>query len=68
LSGKSVDWKKRDVAKKFPEIGVDEGPFRMLLDLREQSISELQIEPRPFFGEYLKSIEVLVAHVDRLEK
>jgi hypothetical protein len=39
-----------------------------LLDLREQTIGELQLEPRPLFAEYLKSIEVLVSFVDRLEK
>jgi predicted nucleotidyltransferase len=68
LGGISIDWKKREVARKLAEIGVDPAPFVTLLDLREQTIGELQVEPRPLFGEYLKCIAVLVSYVDRLEK
>lgn len=68
LSGASVDWKKREVARKLDSIGVDSSAFVSLLDLREQHISELQLEPRALFGEYLQRIETLVAFVDRLEK
>lgn len=68
LSGREADWKKREVARKLVEIGVDGAPFLSLLDLREGTIGELQLEPRPLFAEYLKRIETLVAFVDRLEK
>jgi predicted nucleotidyltransferase len=68
LAGIAAEWKKREVARKLAQIGVDAQPFLTLLDLREQNIGELQIEPRPLFGEYLKNIEVLVSYVDRLEK
>jgi predicted nucleotidyltransferase len=68
LAGIAVEWKKREVARKMAQIGVDPQPFLTLLDLREQNIGELQIEPRPLFGEYLKNIEGLVSYVDRLEK
>jgi predicted nucleotidyltransferase len=68
LGGISIDWKKRAVARKLADIGVDSTPFLTLLDLREQTIGELQIEPRPLFGEYLKSIGVLISYVDGLEK
>jgi hypothetical protein len=68
LAGIAVEWKKREVARKLAQIGVDTQPFLTLLDLREQNIGELQIEPRPLFGEYLKNIEILVSYVDRLEK
>jgi hypothetical protein len=68
LAGIAVDWKKREVARKLKQIGVDSTPFLTLLDLREQTIGELQIEPGLLFGEYLKNIEVLVSYVDRLEK
>jgi hypothetical protein len=63
-----VDWKKRAVANRLAQIAVDPAAFLTLLDLREETIGELQIEPRPLFAQYLKSIEVLVAYVDRLEK
>ncbi len=68
LAGVSVDWKKREVARKLEEIGVDSAPFLTLLDLREQTIGESQLEPRSLFGDYLKRLKVLVAFVDRLEK
>ncbi len=68
LSGIAVDWKKRAVARKLTEIGVDATPFESLLDIRAERISDLQVEPQALFGDYLKNIEVLVAHVDRLEK
>ena len=68
LSGTTVDWKKRDVARKLQEIRIDGEPFVSLLDLREQSISELQLDPRQLFERYLKSIEALVVFVDRIEK
>ncbi len=68
LHGVSVEWMKRDVARKLESIGVDGTPFLSLLDLREQTIGGLQLEPVPLFGEYLQQIEALVAFVDRLEK
>jgi hypothetical protein len=68
LSGANVDGTKRDLARKLDDIRVDGEPFTTLIDLREQSISELQLDPRQLFERYLKSIETLVAFVDQIEK
>lgn len=68
LHGSAAAGPKRDVAKKLESLGVAPEPFLALLDLREQSVGELHLDPRTLFGEYLHSIEMLVAVVDRLEK
>lgn len=68
LAGRDVEWRKRDIARKLEEIGIDRGPFATLLDLRQQQMSALQVQPLALFGDYLKQIEKLVMFVDRLEK
>jgi hypothetical protein len=52
----------------MPDIGADSGPFDTLLDLREQSKLARDVDAEALFGSYLKQIEALVGHVDRLEK
>ncbi len=68
LSGVSATGGKREVARRLETAGVDGAPFVALLDLREQSIGEMQLDPRTLFGDYLRSIETLIALVDKLEK
>ena len=68
LSGVGVEWQKREVARNLPAIGVDAAPFDILLDLREQKKKRGDVDAHELFAEYLKQIEVVVAHVDRLEK
>ncbi|MGI8742490.1 MAG: nucleotidyltransferase domain-containing protein [Bryobacteraceae bacterium] len=68
LSGISADWKKRGVLSRLPEIGVDASPFERLLDVREQKRKASELEPGPLLEPYLREIEALVSHVDRLEK
>lgn len=68
LSGIEVEWQKRAVASNLPTIGVDSAPFDTLLDLRERKKTSGDVETETLFANYLKQIEALVAHVDRLEK
>ena len=68
VSGLEAGLQKRDVSQKLASIGVDPGPFDILLDLREQKRKAGEVEPTELFARYLKQIEALVAHVDRLEK
>lgn len=68
VSGNSVGSAKRDIAAQLVTIGADAEPFDTLLDLREQKRKPSEVEPAPLFGRYLKQIEAVVAHVDRLEK
>ena len=68
LSGVSATGGKLEVARRLETAGVDGAPFVALLDLREQSIGEMQLDPRTLFGDYLRSIETLIALVDKLEK
>jgi predicted nucleotidyltransferase len=68
LSGISAGWQKREVAKNLGAIGVDAAPFDTLLDLRERKKKPGDVDPELLFASYLKQIEAVVAHVDRLEK
>jgi predicted nucleotidyltransferase len=68
VSGIAVGSDKRGIASQLGAIGVDASPFDTLLDLREQKGKPADVEPSPLFGRYLKQIEAVVAHVDRLEK
>jgi len=61
-------WRKREVVRHLPDIGVDGTPFDTLLDLRDQSKRAGDVDPEALFASYLKQIELLVAHVDQLEK
>lgn len=68
LSGAPAGVEKREVASNLHAIGVDAAPFNTLLDLRERKKKSGEVDPEALFGSYLKQIEALVAHVDRLEK
>lgn len=68
VSGISVGSQKREITAKLAGIAVDAVPFDTLLDLREQKRKTSDVEPEALFARYLKQIEAVVAHVDRLEK
>jgi hypothetical protein len=68
LAGGEAGWHKRDIAGKLGELGADPAPFRTLLDLREQKKDDTTVDPATLFEKYLKQIEAIVSHVDRLEK
>jgi hypothetical protein len=68
VSGKPCGWRKREIARHLPEIGADAAPFDTLLDLRDQTKLARDVDPEALFASYLKQIEALVSHVDRLEK
>lgn len=68
LSGAEAGWQKRQIAGNLGSIGVDAAPFDTLLDLREKKKKSGDVNPQSLFASYLKQIEALVAHVDRLEK
>jgi hypothetical protein len=68
VSGIETGSEKREIAQGLPKIGVDATPFDTLLDLREQKRTTGDVEPTTLFARYLKQIEAVVAHVDRLVK
>jgi hypothetical protein len=68
LSGIGVGHAKREIAQALGRIGADPSPFDTLLDLREQKKKAGDVDPEALFAGYLKQIEAVVAHVDRLEK
>jgi hypothetical protein len=68
VSGLPSGFRKREIARHMPDIGADSAPFDILLDLREQSKLAKDVDAEALFGSYLKQIEALVSHVDRLEK
>jgi predicted nucleotidyltransferase len=68
LSEQPSGWKKREIVRHLPDIGVDGAPFDTLLDLREQSKRAGDVDPAPLFAAYLQQIEALVSHVDQIEK
>lgn len=68
VSGLPAGSQKRDVSHHLASIGVEPGPFDILLDLREEKRKAAEVEPNDLFARYLKQIEALVGHVDRLEK
>jgi predicted nucleotidyltransferase len=61
-------FRKREVVRHLPDIGVEDAPFETLLDLRDQSKVARDVDPEALFASYLKQIEALVSHVDRLSK
>jgi predicted nucleotidyltransferase len=61
-------FRKREVVRHLPDIGVDGTPFDTLLDLRDQTKLARDVDPEALFASYLKQIEMLVGHVDRLDK
>lgn len=68
VSGIAAGSQKREIVLGLATIGVDGAPFAILLDLREQNRKPAEVEPNELFERYLKQIEAVVAHVDRLEK
>jgi predicted nucleotidyltransferase len=68
VSGFQAGLQKREIARELTRIGVDASPFDTLLDLREQKKKAGEVDPEALFESYLRQIEAVVAHVDRLEK
>ena len=68
VSGLPSGFRKREIVRHMPDIGADGAPFDILLDLRDQSKLAGDVDPEALFASYLKQIEALVQHVDRLEK
>src|ERR1700722_4229299 len=68
VSGLPSVFSNRGVVRHLADIGADGTPFDTLLDLREQSKLARDVDPAALFANYLKQIEALVGHVDRLEK
>lgn len=68
LSNIASGWRKREIVRHLPDIGGETTPFDILLDLRDQSKLAADVDAEALFGSYLKQIEVLVGHVDRLNK
>ena len=68
VSGLPSGFRKREIVRHLADIGADGTPFDTLLDLREQSKLARDVDPAALFANYLKQIEALVGHVDRLEK
>jgi hypothetical protein len=68
LSEMPSGWRKREIVRHLPDIGVDGAPFDILLDLREQSKRAGDVDPAALFAAYLHEVQALVSHVDRIEK
>jgi hypothetical protein len=68
VSGLPAGQGKREIARELSRIGADASPFDTLLDLREQKKKAGEVDPEALFASYLRQIEIVVAHVDRLEK
>jgi predicted nucleotidyltransferase len=68
VSGFPAGLQKREIARELSRISVDAFPFDALLDLREQKKKAGDVDPEALFESYLRQIEAVVAHVDRLEK
>lgn len=68
LEGVDAGWRKRSIVDKLIDLGADPAPFQALLDLREQKKDDTTVEPATLLAAYLKQIEAMVAHVDRLQR
>jgi predicted nucleotidyltransferase len=68
VSGLTAGHQKREIARELTRIGADAFPFDTLLDLREQKKRAREVDPEALFESYLRQIDTVVAHVDRLEK
>ncbi len=68
LSEQPSGWKKREIVRHLPDIGVNGAPFDTLLDLREQNKRAGDVDPVVLFAAYLEQIQALVSHVDQIEK
>jgi len=68
LSGIEAGWQKREAVAKLSEAGLKAPAFDTLLDIRGQKKKPGDVDAVALFSDYLKQIEAMVAHVDRLEK
>jgi predicted nucleotidyltransferase len=68
LTDIATGWQKREVARNLAALHVDATPFDTLLDLRERQKKPGDVDVESLFDSYLKQIEAVVAHVDRIEK
>jgi predicted nucleotidyltransferase len=68
LSEKPSGWRKHEIVRHLPDIGVNGAPFDTLLDLREQNKRAGDVDPAVLFAAYLEQIQALVGHVDQIEK
>ena len=68
LSGIEPGTRKHETVAKLGDIGLDAAPFETLLDIRAEHKKPADVEAGALFSGYLKQIEALVAHVDRLER
>jgi predicted nucleotidyltransferase len=68
LSGIETGFRKHDTVAKMRDISLDASALETLLDIRARHKKTGDVEAVTLFSSYLKQIEALVAHVDRLEK
>lgn len=68
LSGIPAGATKRSIAGALPRIGLEAAPFDALLAVREGGKQPGDLDAPSLFEEYLKQIEALVRHVDKLEQ
>lgn len=69
LGGEQPIYDKHEViAAASKRFGVDETPFRTLLDVRKNKMKAKEVNPRALFPEYLRQIQVVVSAVDQLNQ
>lgn len=68
VSGLDGAGRKREITARLNMIGVDPAPFDTLLEIREQKKKPGDVDAEALFASYLRQIEAVVAHVDKLEK
>jgi len=67
LAGDEAPWRKRDIIERAREkLGVDPGPFLLLLDLREGRRKPRELQPAIVLEQYLKQIQAVIDGVNRL--
>jgi len=68
LSGIPAGSTRRSIVEALPRIGLEAAPFDALLAVREGGKQPGDLDAPSLFAEYLKQIEALVRHVDKLEQ
>ena len=69
LAGYPAPFEKREVIREVRErFSIDVAPLERLLDLRQGKIKPRELDPGSVFAAYLRSVEAVIAAVDRLEK
>jgi hypothetical protein len=69
LGGEQTIYDKHDiVAAASKRFGIDETPFRTLLDVRKNKVKAKEVNPGVLFPEYLRQIQVVVSAVDQLNQ